>query len=180
MTMEQTINKQLLEFAVGQRITCDHCDTRHVLDARDAVLVTLKTPQGDREYIMCGQIWDTRRYALADLAHKGSWEIEAIDGRDLYPQPKAARRMPIAKPQTPAERRERMVAALTALDRRNAARAARNPRAHYSPYALGLYLEAVDRVERMIAEGDLVPVACNHVFSGPVLKAVLKAIGEVA
>jgi hypothetical protein len=105
--METTINRNLLLHAVGRAITCPQCASRHVLDAPASVLVTLTPTTSDpalnttREYVMCGQYWDTVKHAMFDIW--GS-QVSVLDGRELFPAPATSRRKPRPRPQTAHKR----------------------------------------------------------------------------
>jgi hypothetical protein len=103
-TMENTINAELLRFAVGQRIFCGQCESKHVLDVREAVLVTLKVPgKDDRDFLMCGAKWDAVKFAMRDEAARGGWTLEILDGRELFP---AAKPVPAVKTTGPLFRHD--------------------------------------------------------------------------
>ena len=176
MTMEETINKGLLEHAASTAMFCKRCST--VLDTRTTVFATLAVPEnGERSFILCGGCFDKIRQELLDLAVTIKGSVEVIDGRELFPSRKR-RQAPRPAPRTAQERRDRMVTALTAYDRRQAALAARNPRRSYNRYALPQYLNAVSRIEGLIEGGATVRDAVSQCFCAPLRDLVLKAAGE--
>lgn len=71
--------------------------------------------------------------------------------------------------------------AVTAFDRKQEERAARNPRAYHNAYALGQYLARVADVMADIEAGAEPQAAIVAGFSaGPLRNACLKAIGAAA
>jgi hypothetical protein len=84
MTMQGTINRNLLQYAVGHRITCPRCS--RILDMRDAVTATLSKPAGgSRDYTLCCACWDQVRLAMHDIALELKASLEVIDGREVFP-----------------------------------------------------------------------------------------------
>ena len=177
--MQAEINRNLLSFAVGRQIFCRRCRVRHTLNAPDAVLATLKTPDGEHEYLMCCRHYDRIKLVMADTATQSGWTLEILDGRLLFPQTRKARKRPVAAPRSPQEAHDRVYAALVAYDRRQRILASRNPRRSWNCYALALYLQALDRADAAVYAGAEIGPALREQFCGPVLAAVLRSIGEV-
>jgi len=46
---------------------------------------------------------------------------------------------------------------------------------YYNPYALGLYFQAMDRLDRYVARGDDLRLAMLHCFNGRLLDRLLKS-----
>lgn len=83
MTMEQTINRNLLTYAVSTAIFCKRCG--HILDARQTVSATLRVPGSNaREFILCASCWDKIRLELHDLAMGVKGEVDVLDGREVF------------------------------------------------------------------------------------------------
>lgn len=77
--------------------------------------------------------------------------------------------------------RSKLVHAVTAFDRKQEERAAKNPRNYYNVYALGQYLARVDDIMADIQNGATAQEAVIAGFSaGPIRNACLKAIGAAA
>jgi hypothetical protein len=71
--------------------------------------------------------------------------------------------------------RTNLILTVNAYDYAIALRAKRNPRVYHNPFALGLYLEAIDRVHASLAcEGVTLTQALNENFTGHLLKHLLK------
>jgi len=67
--------------------------------------------------------------------------------------------------------RVEIVHALTAYDIRQ------SKKRFYNPYALGLYMQALERADELVAEGKSMRYALVKSFTGPLLRAVGKAVG---
>jgi len=77
--------------------------------------------------------------------------------------------------------RQTLAHAVTAFDRKQADKAARNPRANYNRYALPQYLARLDDVMSDIERGAAPDAAIMAGFTpGPLRNACLKAIGAGA
>jgi hypothetical protein len=74
--------------------------------------------------------------------------------------------------------RAALTVACTAYDHIIFLRAARTGRVYHNPYALGLYLEAIDRVVASLAfEGVTLTQALNENFTGHMRKYLLGRVG---
>jgi hypothetical protein len=73
--------------------------------------------------------------------------------------------------------RAKLVSALSAYGRKQADAAARNPRRHHNPYAIGIYLERLAEVEADIDRGADPAKAICAGFEGPILSSILRATG---
>lgn len=77
--------------------------------------------------------------------------------------------------------RQLLLHAVTEFDRRQAAKAEKNPRAYYNAYALPQYLgRVVDVCEDIEAGADPVAAIARGFTPGPLRTACLKALGHKA
>lgn len=70
-----------------------------------------------------------------------------------------------------------LVSAATRYDEKEQARARKNPRAHYNPYALPQYFARIEEVAANVKAGAEVRPAIIAGFSGSLRNAMLKAAG---
>ena len=74
--------------------------------------------------------------------------------------------------------RFKLVNAVTSYDRRQQARHQKNPRFYYNIWALPQYLQGVDNLLEELEAGQTLRKAITNQFSGRMLDACLKAVGE--
>lgn len=79
MTMQTTINQNILRYAVQTAIICPQC--KQILDTPQAVLVDLN----GKAVVCCGDCFDKGRAKLYSYALSIGKLVDAIDGRELFP-----------------------------------------------------------------------------------------------
>lgn len=83
MTMQETINKNMLRHHVSTAMFCPKCET--VLDVSRAVSIDrMKDGELERTYILCAKCWDEVKLALNDAMRESGRTLEVTDGRELF------------------------------------------------------------------------------------------------
>ena len=86
MTMEQTINRELLKHHVSTQIFCAKC--QKVMDVRQAVSVELVQGSKLRTFAACVECFDASKGRLFSDAYDRKVTVTVLDGREYYPSRK--------------------------------------------------------------------------------------------
>lgn len=109
---------------------------------------------------------------IKEMAEEDVIEL-ALDEADDYGKGKIFKHMDDSHD----SHRLRMAHSVTAYDRGQEARAAKNPKAYHNTYALGHYLGAVDRAHSEMKKGTSPAEAINKHFNGALAKRLHKHLG---
>lgn len=89
MTMEQTINRNLLRYAVQQAMFCPRC--QRVLDMTRAVNVDITSGTETASKTLCTGCYDAAAPRLQAIATEKNLRLDVLDGRVLFGRKGVAR-----------------------------------------------------------------------------------------